>query len=256
MAGELGRADAFAKWTGQPRAWGDGGSVAFAGNVVEHVIAGLGADVDTVIGCVPWLTSMSLAKALGSKCCCIVVDKRAMLGDRDRGVRYLLSRDWQLSGLPIDALRRDQLGPRLTRRAQVDTYERVRIAGRTGVPERVGQLVHAKLLVAGTLDSWEHTYDSGVGEFTESGDVFVPRRAWIGSANFSQNASAGIEVGAWVTDRAFVDTTCEFLRDLILRYSEAPDSASDLPAPEGFSDIGQDYEPPDYLLDTWDEEEL
>lgn len=233
---ELGSAQAFQDWTRKPRAWGDGGSVMFGGGVVQHLIEGLEGG-NAAIGCVPWFTSKTLAERFAHMATCLVVDKRALTSGSDRRViDRLVAGDWQHAGFPVDALKKNA-DTMLLRNDGTENYEPIRVAGRAR-PRSGGwtPLVHAKLLVVGTLHYHEYECDTGYGMLYSHRHSFEALRAWVGSANFTHSATAGIELGVWNTDPLFVASATEFISDLILHYSEPPDSASDLPAPESFTD--------------------
>ena len=242
---DLGSAEAFREWTTKPRPWGEGASVAFGGGVINHLIAGLDG-ADAAIGCVPWFTSNAVAERFEPMKTCIIVDKRALTGGDRRVIDRLLAKDWEESGFPVDALRRDSVSM-LLRHDGTENYEPIRVAGRAR-PKSGGwaPLVHAKLLVVGRLHYREYEADTGAGPAYWHRYSFHPMRAWVGSANCTHSATAGIELGMWITEPLFVAEATAFLSDLILNYSEAPGSASELPAPERFTDESEywaDFEP-------------
>ena len=60
---------------------------------------------------------------------------------------------------------------------------------------------------------------------------FEPKRAWLGSANWTKHASQHLEFGLWTTDAVLVERTYRFVLDVI-RFSEPFDTATDHPEPE------------------------
>lgn len=204
--------------------------------------------IPVAIGCTYRFTSVPIAKALPVQSC-IVVDKSAV---GDHGSRTLLARG---EGLVLNTLG-DEF--RWIGRPNSDgsypewidsevglgdagVVENIRAAGEgydPARPQRVRPLIHAKVLVLGyrELDvenEWGHLVDQ-----------FTLDRAWIGSANFSNNADRSTEIGLWVTDRQLVRDLWRFVVDLIQR-SEPPTSISISPAPD-LVDMEPDWEPLDW----------
>lgn len=60
---------------------------------------------------------------------------------------------------------------------------------------------------------------------------FEPKLAWLGSANWTKGAAQHLEFGLWTTDPDLVDSTFQFVVDVI-RFSEPFDTATDHPEPE------------------------
>jgi len=114
------------------------------------------------------------------------------------------------SGMAGESL--DELGP-------------VRRAGWRG--DRSAPLIHAKLLVLGNAWGYDNDEDGEWGlQFR-----FRPRRAWLGSANWTQGAAEHLEFGMWTDESQLVEHTFQFLLDM-LKFSEPLDTANDHPYPE------------------------
>ena len=107
---------------------------------------------------------------------------------------------------------------------QVEELGPVRAAGWRGDPQ--ARLLHAKLLVLGDVIGYEDDeFDLGV-HFS-----FKPKKAWLGSANWTKGATQHLEFGLWTTDQTLVESTFSFVLGVI-RFSEPFDTATDNPEPE------------------------
>ncbi len=213
------------------------GSVTYGLDVVDDLCAGVEKFAEEVsgaaaIGCVGWLSDKALVTALRRlDACCIVVNKP----DRDEPAQQHLLHEG--NGLPASALpaladlqRRRSDGGRqiLGPFGAIEEIELgpVRVAGyRAG--DRTRPLLHAKLLVLGTL-TWEpHASGLVVGE----SPVFRPRRCWMGTANWTRNARRSLEVGWWSEDPEVLAESTAFLSD-VLAISEPLGSNAPMPEPE------------------------
>lgn len=263
----LGGYGAVAGWTAHPRSWGQDGRsrVWFAGDVLDGLTQVIDEHVAAVqlerrwwspaaLGCVPWLIHRGIAERLARlHACCIVVDKgrgyvppvlaeatngfpNVLTGMRDRapevdGGRLVLG--------PYSALPEYDVGP-------------VRVVGVAGDERSRKPLLHAKLLVLGRLGWVEYDYDMG----TEERYVFEPCSVWWGSANWTEAASAHLELGAWTDDRALAREATSFLDSLIsfseLLVSVAPDPRPDLVSVE-YDEVAM-WEAM-AAMEPWDEEE-
>jgi hypothetical protein len=213
------------------------GSVTYGLDVVEDLRAGVNEFAEevsgaTAIGCVGWLSDKELVTALRRlDACCIVVNKP----DRDEHAQQSLLREGNgllASVLPAlaDLQRRRSDGGRqiLGPLGPIEEIELepVRVAGyRAG--DRARPLLHAKLLVLGTLTWNPHASGLVVGE----SPVFLPRRCWMGSANWTLNARRSLEVGWWSEDPEVLAESTAFLSD-VLAISEPLGSNAPMPEPE------------------------
>ena len=213
------------------------GSVAFGVDVVGDLQAGVENFVGEVrgavaIGCVGWLTDEKVVDTLlRLDACCIVVNKP----DRDEAAQQRLLREG--AGLPASALpalaglqpRRSDGGPQILGpfgAIEEIELEPVRVAGYRA-NDRARPLLHAKMLILGTL-TWEpHPSGMVVGEVP----VFRPRRCWMGSANWTRNARRSLEVGWWTEDPEVLAASTAFLAD-VLALSEPHGSSAARPEPE------------------------
>jgi hypothetical protein len=99
-----------------------------------------------------------------------------------------------------------------------------RVAGISKSQPSAAPLVHAKLLLLGEAGE-------GEGDFGEQVLYFAPRKAWLGSANFTLNSRRSLEFGLWTSDPSLLEMMRRFLTDL-LSYSELLDSFDVHPVPE------------------------
>lgn len=81
-----------------------------------------------------------------------------------------------------------------------------RKAGKQLVP-----IVHAKIALLGDL-IWTDEHPSG---YLTDELRFVPKRLWIGSANFTRSSRASLEMGVWLSNPQLMDATRRFLLTLI-----------------------------------------
>lgn len=213
------------------------GSMTFGLEVVDHLRAGVEVFADEIsgaaaIGCVGWLSDKALVSALlRLDACCIVVNKP----DRDEPAQQRLLREG--NGLPAPALpaladlqrRRSDVGPPILGpfgAIEEIELEPVRVAGyRAG--DRARPLLHAKVLVLGTLTCEPHPYGMVVGEVP----VLRPRRCWMGSANWTWNARRSLEAGWGTEDPEVLAESTAFLAD-VLTISEPLGSSAARPEPE------------------------
>lgn len=233
----------------RPLPWGDrpGWTITVGGGVIPDLVAGIRAHADravrdysqmfwpatAAVGCVPYFTSMAVADALLElTSCCVVVDKQsrgssamsrlATRVEGGLGSQYL----YELNNLtlPDKSGAGPTVGPYTPWPEPVELGP-VRLAGWQRDPGG-GQrpLLHAKMLLLGVTVI-------GEGEFGEEVPMFVPKRTWLGSANWTVSASRHLEYGIWCDDPALMGNTRQFLVD-VLRFSEAAGSAAIGPEPQ------------------------
>ncbi len=87
----------------------------------------------------------------------------------------------------------------------------VRDFGFRRVGNKLVPIVHAKMALVGDM-CWTDEHPSGhvVDEI-----FFVPRRLWIGSANFTGSSRRSLEFGTWVTDNVLLTAARRFLLGLV-----------------------------------------
>lgn len=217
--------------------WGTGTSrVTFGGGVIDDLVAGLYAHGESVrrpvvLGCVPWLTSTAVARALcDQEAVCIVVDKKGT--DDTAGRMYPAVRHIDRRARPIDqsylagfdvVSTRVNSQPRVVDMSEFphdDAFGPVRVAGWYGEEP----LLHAKLAVC--CDAY-----FGEDEWGRESGGLRPICSWVGSANWTVKASKHLETGAWIHDRSFSDTALDFVLSLI-GISEPLGSQMVCPDPE------------------------
>jgi hypothetical protein len=256
----------FWRWR-QPRAW-SAGTAAF-GNVVADVVDGIntfaaehppapirrGKSWPVALGCVMTLTHPDVGEALARLSgCCIVVDKRL----RHRETVDQLCQD--TTGIPqvflpgFDGLAPlGPYGPAVIGAgspwpiADV-TLGPARFAGWR--PEKKGAqapLLHSKLLVLGVAEAGEWDEDPGMGMNYK----IAPKKAWLGSANWTEPSPTHLEFGVWTTDRGLVAATFDFMTDVIA-FSEPLDTAATEPTPELVRAVWDDASVAEALADMPD----
>ncbi|MGH2722803.1 MAG: hypothetical protein ACRDI0_00800 [Actinomycetota bacterium] len=108
-----------------------------------------------------------------------------------------------------------------------ETIGPVRVWGYTGAGK---PLAHTKLLLLGRV-AWFKNYawpEGGPAEYQS----FAPELAWFGSANWTHPAARQhLEMGAFTTDRAFVQACLDFVSGVVLE-SEPLGSTSPVSTPE------------------------
>lgn len=245
----LGAHEQLSAWSGKANSWGGDteGSATFGGGVVENLVElirafpsrvrrrfpGKAEAVPVALGCVPWFTSVPVAKALvdmGPHCIC--VGKTSSL--HSDAVKLLLERDQGIYAGFIPAL--EFVGPRsadgsppLITPAWDPEFDGaslgpVRVAGWA---ERKGArppILHAKLLVLGAAWEWENEGGGYSNHFT-------PMVTWFGSANWTRSSRLHVETGVWTTDTDLATNALGFMVDLV-RLSESPSSAAGHPEPD------------------------
>lgn len=235
--------EVFKRWTAASR-WSTG-TVTFGG-VIDDLVDGVVEfarrprensyrhwELSAAVGCVPWMNNERMTAALASMgATCIVMDK----GARDRRaaealltkgspmpIAYLPGFDDMAKPAP-DGTRPIMLPGGLSGEI-VEELGPVRAAGWRGDSRR--PLLHAKLLVLGDAIGWESD------EYPDWGVHFrfEPRKAWLGSANWTKASVQHLEFGLWTTDPSLMKRTFQFVLDII-RLSEPFDTATDHPEPE------------------------
>lgn len=239
----LSKHEVFKRWT-TTSPWADG-TVAF-GAVVDDLVDGVVEfarrprrnsyrrwEMSAAVGCVPWMNNERMTAALASMdAACIVMDKGA--GDR-RGAEALLTGG---NPMPIVYLpgfdemakpapdgRRPIITPGGMSGETVEELGPVRAAGWRG--DRQAPLLHAKLLVLGDAIGWDSDEYPDFGLHFH----FEPKKAWLGSANWTKGSIHHLEFGLWTTDPRLVEHTFKFVLDVI-RFSEPFHTATDHPEPE------------------------
>jgi hypothetical protein len=244
MADEVGEHPIFRAWARQSGAWGPDGtwSASFGGDVLSTITSGLDEylalqrywrEAPAILGCAPWLTDEQLVDRLlrfGSSC--IVINKPDLGTGQHAQVRRLYDEG---HGFPAEALpafhslapsqggKPAVLGPYSENPAR-QGFKSVRVAGISKSQPSAVPLVHAKLLLLGEARE-------GEGDFGEQVLYFAPRKAWLGSANFTFNSRRSLEFGLWTSDPSILEMVHRFLTDL-LSYSELLDSFDVHPMPE------------------------
>jgi hypothetical protein len=216
----LGSHEYFAQWA-SPHAWSSG-TVSFGSSVIDDLVDGITKFAvqarqssyrqwasSAAVGCVPWMNHPGLIESLASlEGCCIVMTKGA--GDL-MGARAL-----QASGRPLAAqylpnfnevgfVGKDGsppvIGPYGMEGETVEDLGPVRLAGWRGTRnDRSLPLLHAKLLVLGDAWGYDNDDDPPWGPQFR----FAPRRAWLGSANWTRGATKALEFGVWVDEPTLV----------------------------------------------------
>jgi len=221
------------------------GSIAF-GSVVDDLIDGVVAfasqphesshrrwSMPAAIGCVPWMSHERMTAALATLGgCCIVITKGAndlraaqALYVNGHALPTLYLPGFDEVGLVRPDGQRPIIGPSGMAGESLDELGPVRRAGWRG--DRSAPLIHAKLLVLGNAWGYDNDEDGEWGlQFR-----FRPRRAWLGSANWTQGAAEHLEFGMWTDESQLVEHTFQFLLDM-LKFSEPLDTANDHPYPE------------------------
>jgi hypothetical protein len=234
--------EVFKRWTAA-RPWSTG-TVAF-GAVVDDLVGGVAEfarrsrhdshrrwEMPAAVGCVPWMNNERMTAALASMgATCIVMDKGA--GDR-HAAEVLLAEGRPMPSVylpgfdemakPAPDGRRPIMSPWGLSGEIVEELGPVRAAGWRGDRR---PLLHAKLLVLGDAIGWESD------EFPDWGlhFRFEPKKAWLGSANWTKGSIQHLEFGLWTTDPSLVEQSFGFVLDVI-RFSEPFNTAADHPEPE------------------------
>jgi hypothetical protein len=243
MSDQVGQHPIFQSWAGRSDLWGPDNrwSASFGGDVLNTVTSGLDDYLalpwswhrwSAALGCVPWLTDEEVVDRLlqlGSSC--IVINKPDQVGAEPGQVRRLHDEG---PGFPPAALPEFHgLAPREDGQPAVlgpyddplrEGFKSVRAAGISKQQGATVPLVHAKLLLLGEVSESE-------GEMGENVIFFQPRRAWLGSANFTYNSRRSLEFGLWVDDPSLLEKVNRFLTDLLM-YSELLTSYELHPEPE------------------------
>ncbi len=167
--------------------------------------------------------------------CCVVVDKEAAVtealrGLHEKGTPFPAE---AIPGFEDDMAPVDENGSPLlvdpgTRwPPRPETIGPVRVWGYTGAGK---PLAHTKLLLLGRV-AWFKNYawpEGGPAEYQS----FAPELAWFGSANWTHPAARQhLEMGAFTTDRAFVQACLDFVSGVVLE-SEPLGSTSPVSTPE------------------------
>lgn len=234
----------FANW-GLPHPWGCG--TASFGAVIDDLIKGVDHFIaesrtntldkwstPAAVGCVPWMNHERLIASLATlNDCCIVMNKGAndlkgALALQANGSPFRIS---SISGMTnvgrVDSRGLPPLiGPSGTSGDVITELGPVRLAG-SRIGGRSAPILHAKMLVLGDRKSEVLEDDPFFGELFES---FLPRMAWIGSANWTKGSEHNLEFGIWVEEPALVNHVYRFVVDVI-RFSEPIDTAHQTPTP-------------------------
>jgi hypothetical protein len=260
----------FSRWR-RLRAWSAG--TASFGSVVADLVDGIkmfaaehppvpvrrGESWPVALGCVMALTNPDVVEALARLGgCCVVVDKKL----RHRKAVDRLCQE--ACGIPQVFLRDfDELAPPGPHGPTVIcpsspwpisdvTLGPARLAGWR--PEKKGAqapLLHSKLLVLGTAEAWEWDEEPGMGMNYK----LTPKKAWLGSANWTEPSPNHLEFGVWTTDRELVAATFEFVTDVIA-FSEPLDTVETDPTPELAQAVWDDAAFAEALADMPDEPEF
>lgn len=92
---------------------------------------------------------------------------------------------------------------------------------------RLVPIVHAKILLLGRM-MWSDEDSSG---YMVDEHFFVPRRLWVGSANFTGSSRRSYEMGLWTEDPDLLHAARRFLLKLVA-LSEPLGLGPDVPDPE------------------------
>jgi len=87
----------------------------------------------------------------------------------------------------------------------------VRELGFRKVDNKLVPIVHAKMALLGDM-CWTDEHPSG---HVVDQIFFVPRKLWIGSANFTGASRRSLEFGSWIVDRALLTAARRFLLGLV-----------------------------------------
>lgn len=150
------------------------------------------------IGCVPWMSHERVTAALATlDGCCIVITKGAndlraahALHANGHALPTVYLPGFDEVGLVRPDGQRPIIGPGGMADESLEELGPVRRAGWRG--DRSAPLIHAKLLVFD--DAWGYDNDED-GEWGPQ-FRFRPRRAWLGSANWTHAAAEHLEFGA------------------------------------------------------------
>lgn len=85
-------------------------------------------------------------------------------------------------------------------------------------------ILHAKLALLGDM-CWTDEHPSG---HIVDQTFFVPRRLWVGSANFTGSSRRSLEFGAWLTDASLLRAARAFLLDLVAHSEPLRDGPDEM----------------------------
>jgi hypothetical protein len=246
-------------WSGNPRPWGPEGAgwrAWFGGKVIDGLCQVLDEHLaatrhPAAIGCVPWLTSKAVIdRLLKLSCCCVVLDKGALLPERlIESESGFASIALGLGGRKPDGATEDDapLNWNFQQGFEYDV-EPVRVYGWRNQKRPGKPLLHAKLLVLGEVRVDKPCPEAPYHEELD----FVPQQVWFGSANWTETSKNHLEFGFVCQDPQLVRDTASFVEDVIAQ-SEPVGSTCAGPEPNlVYVDFG-DPEPEDLEAD-FDEE--
>jgi len=175
-----------------------------------------------VVGCAMAADDEDLLDELGRcESSCIVVTKQEQRRYGKDAFRRLEEHAANAQGLAQSAFRElADLAPTLNGKPLVvgpgspmndSGVPAVRELGFRRVGNNLVPIVHAKMALVGDM-CWTDEHPSGhvVDEV-----FFVPRKLWIGSANFTRSSRRSLEFGTWVTDKVLLKAARRFLLGLV-----------------------------------------
>lgn len=196
-------------------------------------------DYQAAIGCVAWVTSMPIVGALASlDAAALIVQKEDNLRPSPLGRPRLYHPYRQLKPFALDELRSFRF-------AMMEEVS-VRCVG-VAAKGSTRPNMHHKFLVLGSLATLPTTVvNSYTGDRrVEQRRMFCPDAVWLGSFNFTWNASRSLESAVIVRDQEFARR----LRDefcAVLEISEPLDWNSQHIKPEFWVEPPEENEPPDW----------
>jgi hypothetical protein len=102
----------------------------------------------------------------------------------------------------------------------------VRELGFRKIDKKLVPILHAKLALLGDM-CWTDQHPSG---HVVDHIFFVPRRLWVGSANFTGSSRRSLEFGTWLTDASLLKAARTFLLDLVAHSEPLRDGPDEMQA--------------------------